>query len=245
MKAFGCTDVGKVRPVNEDNYCIYEDIFKLYIVADGMGGHKGGDVASSLAIEYIKEHLIKFIEIEMEPRDIEGIIFESFNRANTEVYNKSLNEEDCNGMGTTVTLALTINEKVYIGHVGDSRAYLYSKGEIKQITEDHSLVAELVKNGSITAREARRHPQKNIITRALGTEKNIKVDIFSLDLIEQDIIILCTDGLSNYIDEIEIKSIIDKFGVKNESCQELVYLANKKGGCDNITIIIVKNTQLE
>lgn len=176
---------------------------------------------------------------------MEGIIFESFNRANSEVYNKSLKDEECNGMGTTVTLALTINNKVYIGHVGDSRAYLYSQGEIRQITEDHSFVAELVKNGSITEKEARRHPQKNVITRALGTERNIKVDMVSIDLNDEDIIILCTDGLSNFIDKLEIKTIVDKLGVSYESCQHLVELVNSKGGYDNITIIIIQNTALE
>jgi len=242
MRAYGCTDTGKVRPINEDSYCIYDDNIKLYIVADGMGGHKSGEVASSMAIELIRDHLIKFMETDLDPRSVEGIIFEAFNRANIEIYNTSIDKEECNGMGTTVTLALYFENRIYIGHVGDSRAYLYTQGDIKQITDDHSLVAELVKSGTITEREARRHPQKNIITRALGTEKTIKVDIFSLEFKEKDILILCSDGLSNYVDQLEMKSVIDVLNVSEESCRDLISLVNQKGGNDNITIIIIQNT---
>lgn len=245
MRAFGCTDVGNIRPINEDNYCIYENEIKLYIVADGMGGHKGGDIASSLAIEVIKDHLIKYIESDLEPKSIEGVIFEAINRANTEIYHKSLNVEECSGMGTTTTLALCINNTIYIAHIGDSRAYLYSQGEIKQITEDHSLVAELVRSGSISEWEARRHPQKNVITKALGTEKSIKADIFSLDLQEMDTLILCTDGLSNFVNQFEMKSTIEDQGVSEESCCALIGLANQKGGYDNITILMIQNTTFE
>ena len=243
MKGVAITDIGKIRDVNEDSYCIYEDEIDLYIVADGMGGHKGCEVASLIATDSIKEHIIKYLPEEYQEPAIKGVIFEAFNRANQNVYKHASENTEYDGMGTTVTMALIIGNKLYIGHVGDSRAYLLRSKSLKQITEDHSLVAELVKNGSITEREAMRHPQKNIITRSLGTDVSIKVDIFAIDLEKEDTIILCSDGLTNFVDDREIKEILLPARDPLESCQALVSLANKRGGYDNITVIIVK-TQL-
>ncbi|SDK43091.1 Stp1/IreP family PP2C-type Ser/Thr phosphatase [Natronincola ferrireducens] len=243
MKAAAITDVGKVREINEDNYCIYENDIGLYMVADGMGGHKGGEVASSIAIHRIKDHITKHIEeelAELEGPAIEGLIFEAFNRANREVYNKAKEDLNCEGMGTTVTMALIANNKLYIGHVGDSRGYLLRNNTLEQITQDHSLVAELVRNGSITEREAMKHPQKNIITRSLGTDENIKVDIFSVEFHEGDILILCTDGLTNFVDRYELEKILLETDDCVEVCNTLVSLANQRGGYDNITVVIVK-----
>lgn len=241
MIATAITDVGKVREINEDNYCIDENQVALYMVADGMGGHKSGEVASAIAIDIIKEHINNYLTEEFQEQTVKGIIFEAFNRANKEIYNKSKEDFECEGMGTTVTMALIIDKKIYIGHIGDSRAYLLREEVLQQITEDHSLVAELVKNGSITEREAMRHPQKNVITRSLGTNENPKVDIFSMDLNEADVLILCTDGLTNFVDKEELKRVV--MGEKDcfESCSTLVSLANQRGGYDNITVLIVKN----
>lgn len=241
MISAAITDIGKVREINEDNYCIDEGRIGLYIVADGMGGHKSGEVASSIAIKIIREHIKLFLTDEYLEQTVKGVIFEAFNRANKEIYNKSKEDFSCEGMGTTVTMALIIENKVYVGHIGDSRAYLLREGELKQITEDHSLVAELVKNGSITEREAMKHPQKNIITRSLGTDENVKVDIFSLEFYKEDMLVLCTDGLTNFVDKEEMKKILIENEDCFESCSTLVTLANQRGGYDNITILIVKN----
>ncbi|MBM7615846.1 Stp1/IreP family PP2C-type Ser/Thr phosphatase [Alkaliphilus hydrothermalis] len=246
MKVWGSTDVGKVREINEDNYCIMNEGLEMYMVADGMGGHNGGEVASSIAIDIIREHIIKYISGEgedLEEQGIKGILFEAFNRANKEILSHSEVDEECDGMGTTATLVLRVNDQLYIGHIGDSRAYLIRKGQIRQITQDHSLVAELVRQGSISEREAMKHPQKNIITRALGTDENIKVDISNTDIQDEDILVLCTDGLSNFVDKYEIEKIVLETEDCQACCRELVSLANQRGGFDNITVIVIKNNR--
>ncbi|AKL95532.1 protein phosphatase PrpC [Clostridium aceticum] len=242
MTVAAITDIGKVREINEDNYCIYEKDIKLYMVADGMGGHKSGEVASFIAINTIKEHISQFITEELEKPSVEGIIFEAFHRANKEIYSKSIEDFNCEGMGTTATMVLMMKDKVYIGHIGDSRAYILRNGELEQITQDHSLVAELVRNGSITEREAMKHPQKNIITRSLGADKKVKVDIFSIDFYEGDLLLLCTDGLTNFVDNYELQNILLEMKDCVEGCNKLVSLANQRGGYDNITVVIAKNS---
>lgn len=241
MISAGITDIGKVRDINEDNFCIDESEIGIYLVADGMGGHKSGEVASSIAINIIRDHIKQYITDEYQEQMVKGVIFEAFNRANKEIYNRSTKDYDCEGMGTTVTMALIIEEKLYIGHIGDSRAYLLRKKELQQITEDHSLVAELVKNGSITEREAMKHPQKNIITRSLGTDESVQVDIFSMGIKKGDILALCTDGLTNFVDKEELRKTLLESNDCYESCSTLVSLANQRGGYDNITVLVVKN----
>lgn len=241
MRVAAISDIGKVREINEDNYCVYEKDITLYMVADGMGGHKSGEIASFIAINAIKEHILKYLKDESEEQSVKGIIFQAFNKANQEIYNKSNEDIDCEGMGTTITMALLIQDKLYIGHVGDSRGYLLKNGVLEQITQDHSLVAELVRNGSITEGEAMRHPQKNIITRSLGTDKDIKVDIFTLDFQRKDTLILCTDGLTNFVDRYELQKVLLEMKNPAEGCDTLVSLANQRGGYDNITVVIIEN----
>ena len=239
------SDVGKVRELNEDNYSIETGDIKLFIVADGMGGHNAGEVASQLAIDKIKEHILKYLPQEQEEEQIKGIIYEAFIRANREIFNKAKAESECDGMGTTATAAVIIDDRVYIGHVGDSRAYLISDGVIEQITLDHSLVAELLRKGSISEREAMQHPQKNVITRALGTDENVKPDIYSIEFNEADYLVLCTDGLSNFVDRYELERYILEIEDCQNCCNYLVDIANQRGGFDNITLIIVKNNMIE
>jgi len=242
MMKFGVvTDIGKVRDKNEDNYCVLDDQLMVYIVADGMGGHNSGEIASAIAIDTIKEHLLKYLLDENEDESIKGIIFEAFNRANNEIINKSANQAGCDGMGTTATLALFREGKLYLGHIGDSRGYLIKNGTIQQITQDHSLVAELLRKGSISEREAIKHPQKNIITKALGTDIKVKADVFTVDFDEGDTLILCTDGLSNFVDKYEIEKYALEIDDCQEACEEMVRLANFRGGFDNITIMMIKN----
>ncbi len=246
MKVGVVTDVGKVREINQDNYCMIDEDIQLFMVADGMGGHNGGEVASSIAIHTIKEHIVKYIADELEVLETEslkGILLEAFNRANRSILERAREDISCDGMGTTATLALKAGNRLLLGHVGDSRAYLIRQGEIRQITQDHSLVAELVRRGSISEREAMKHPQKNIITRALGTDLQVKVDISEVDFVESDILILCSDGLSNFVDSYEIEQMVLQTDDPNECCEALVALANQRGGYDNITVMVVKNIE--
>lgn len=232
--------IGKVRSINEDSYCIEQENVELYIVADGMGGYSCGDLASSIAVETIKDHIVKHINKELESELVKGIIHEAFNVANAAIYKESLSNANCIGMGTTTTLALYLNDKVYVGHVGDSRAYVIKNNQIKQISSDHSLIAELVKRGEISEDEAKLHPKRNVITRALGTSSTIRSDIFFVDNREIDILMLCTDGLSNYVEDEEINKILMSYKNSEECSEELVELANSRGGYDNITVITIK-----
>ncbi|QEK12000.1 Stp1/IreP family PP2C-type Ser/Thr phosphatase [Crassaminicella thermophila] len=237
---------GKVREINEDAYYISKGDLNLFIVADGMGGHNAGEVASNIAINSIKEfmeiHIDQFLDKD-EEKVCEFLKKATF-EANKNIFKKAISEKECQGMGTTLTVVLILS-KVYIAHVGDSRAYLIHNNNISQITQDHSLVAELLRNGSITENEAKIHPQRNMITRALGTEENIIIDIYTLDFNSDDIIFLCTDGLSNLIETDEIKRTLIDCDNMQHACVHLVELANERGGYDNITVIAIKNRYKE
>jgi protein phosphatase len=236
------THIGKIRDNNEDSFYIDEKNNCMFIVADGMGGHNAGEVASKMAIDVVS----KFIEDEwnnteiLNDFEIYSLIRKAIEKANNKIYERSLFNEDCDGMGTTITIAIILNNKIYLGHIGDSRAYILRNNELMQLTEDHTLVSELLKNGSITEIEAKNHPKKNIITKALGTNLNAEPDISSKEIYDEDVIILCTDGLTNIIDNDEIKkSFIEHSNLQN-ACDYLVDLANNRGGYDNITIIAIR-----
>lgn len=242
MQVGVCTDRGKVRENNQDYYyySAAPDL-PLFIVADGMGGHKAGEVASKMAVDVIVDIFTKNKgNIIKNEKEILNTIRIAIVEANDKAYQRSINDVECYGMGTTVTMACFTNDKLIIGHIGDSRVYYIRDNDIKQLTEDHSLVAELVKNGSISAEEAQYHPQKNIITRAVGTSKNIDTDIVIAEVKKGDIILLCTDGLTNMIDDLEIKNLIVTNDNMQYACNSLVKRANELGGLDNITAIVVK-----
>lgn len=241
MKVYYETNKGLMRENNEDNFIVEEsDRYNLYAVADGMGGHKAGEVASSIAIETIRDIFIKSSSnVDFKAP---AFIIESIEAANKKVREEALCKDECSGMGTTITMAVIDLELniVYIANVGDSRAYLIKDNEIIQITEDHTYVHELLKDGRITIEEAKHHPKRNVITRAVGSEEYVQADIFEIELSNDDIILLCTDGLTTHLTDKEILSIIKEFGCA-ESVQRLIKLANDNGGTDNITIIIVDN----
>jgi protein phosphatase len=161
---------------------------------------------------------------------------------NKNIYSKAKESEENYGMGTTFVIGIFLKGKIFIGHVGDSRVYLVRSGLLERLTTDHSYIEELIKNGSLTREEARNHPKKNVITRALGCEENVTVDTYSVDVNGEDIFILCTDGLTNMLSENDILSIINNNDEPQYSCSELVRHANERGGEDNITVIIVKNS---
>ncbi|TAH64064.1 MAG: Stp1/IreP family PP2C-type Ser/Thr phosphatase [Gottschalkiaceae bacterium] len=237
-----CSDIGEVRSINQDSYYYSkDDRLPIFAVADGMGGHNAGEIASTLAIEIIEENYNREKEnIINSNLDIPKFINSTLAEANNRILKEARENENYNGMGTTVTTGIIYKNEIFIGHVGDSRAYLLRKDELHQLTQDHSLVAELVRNGSISLEEAVNHPQKNIITRALGTDEEVRVDIFSRNIEKDDIILLCTDGLTNLVSDDRIKEEIINCDDLRKVCGLLTDVANKLGGFDNTTVMIVK-----
>ena len=217
----GGTDPGRRRRRNEDSFVIDPPLFA---VADGMGGAQAGEVASKLAAGAVKER----------GADIESLVQE----ANRRVHQRSLEDPNTTGMGTTLTVAAVEDGVVSIGHVGDSRAYLVRDGNLEQLTEDHSLVGELMRTGRLSAEEAETHPQRSMITRALGTDPNVDVDIFSVEPRDGDLFLLCSDGLTSMVDDREILRLVgEKRGDLDDLVKALIKAANKGGGEDNITVI--------
>lgn len=241
MRVYCETNTGLMRDNNEDNLIVEEsDRFNLYAVADGMGGHKAGEVASSIAIDTIREIFKK--DSQVEGFKVPAFIIKSIEAANEKIRKEALSKDECSGMGTTITMAIvdmSLNI-AYIGNVGDSRAYIIKNDEINQITEDHTYVHELLKDGKITIEEAKHHPKRNVITRAVGSEEYVHADIFEVELFDNDVILLCTDGLTTHLTDDKILQTIKEYGC-SESVQRLIKIANDNGGTDNITIIIVDN----
>lgn len=236
------THIGKIRNKNEDSFYVDEKNGRIFIVADGMGGHNAGEVASKMAIEKVSEIINNdFDSISLtNESQIKDLIGDAIKEGNAEIYKQSLSFDNWDGMGTTITMALFLNSKIYFGHVGDSRAYILRSNELTQLTEDHTLVSELVKNGSITEVEAKTHPKRNVITRALGTEISPIPDILSTNVNDGDIILLCTDGLTNIVDNGLIKNCFLNNSDLQKACDFLVDEANKRGGFDNITLIAIR-----
>ena len=239
MRAFSITDIGKARSVNQDYVFRTEkpigNLSNLFLVADGMGGHKAGDLASRYCVELMTEQVQKSAF-----QTPVSILEEAIQFANEGVLRKSLTSIDYEGMGTTLVAATLEENELYIANIGDSRAYLVRK-EIKQITEDHSYVEGLVKKGVIERKDARSHPKKNEITRALGTNKIVQADFFELSVEPEDVILMCSDGLSNMIDDDELYEIIQNGKENLEiTARKLVETANQYGGRDNISVILIQ-----
>lgn len=233
MKYFALSDVGKKRNLNEDNYVADGAIFA---VADGMGGHRAGEVASAMALEALLFGLSTRSKDSLDKKLIEAI-----KRANKKVYDMAVKDTSHRGMGTTLTVAVPEEDKLYVGHVGDSRLYLFRDGKLKQLTEDHSLVAQMVASGHLKPEEAEAHPQKSIIARAIGSEKDVKIDTLVQDILPKDRFLLCTDGLTGMLTDDEITGVLmDKPGLE-EAAKELLNWANDRGGNDNITLILFEN----
>ncbi len=235
MKITSCaaTDRGKMRDHNEDAMKT-DGKGDVFIVADGMGGHRAGEVASQMACDLIATALENTAG-SPPPQRLESAL----TYANERLFDHQLHHPQCRGMGTTLTALLVEDRMGYIAQVGDSRAYHFRGGALQQITRDHSLVAELVRSGELAAEEAFDHPQKNVLTKALGTDPHIKVDLFELELMDRDLILLCTDGLTNMIEDATLTDLLAA-GDHGELCEEMVRLANENGGRDNITVVLVK-----
>lgn len=228
------SDIGNVRKINEDYLGYHEDLNKkLYIVADGMGGHNAGEVASKLAVETTIAYVNSICCLE----DLENDLREAIEFSNRKIYDASKDNNSLEGMGTTITACLIRGSKMVIANVGDSRCYIIQDDVIRQVTTDHSLVQQLLDKGAISDEEAAVHPNKNVITRSLGTSPKVNVDTFALDLKDVRKVILCTDGLSNSVDIDEIYEA----AINNDTtsaCLKLVELSKERGGRDNITVII-------
>lgn len=240
MKSFSMTDTGKTRLVNQDYvYALEENIGNLenmFIVADGMGGHNAGDYASRFCVEVFTE----IIRTAGEGLPV-SILSRALAVTNQKLLEEAKSRPELNGMGTTFVAATVLNNTLYVANVGDSRLYLIRNKEIKQITEDHSLVEEMVKNGEIERDQMRFHPNKNIITRALGASETVVPDYFEVELDTGDLILMCSDGLSNMMDDKDILDIADEFPEDLEGgCRKLVERANDNGGKDNISIVMIK-----
>lgn len=242
MIVYAKSDLGKARDKNEDSYYIpnSENELKTYLLADGMGGYKGGEVASRLAIESAKRYIeSNFKDIVHDRISIEELIRSSMEYANMVVYEKSKEDKELEGMGTTLEIALIYGNKVHIGHVGDSRIYRIRQNIIRKITTDHSYVETLVKDGTITREEASHHPKKNMLMKALGCTPYVEPDVITKGFLKNDILLMTSDGLTNMLSNQEIYDII-KNDINN-STEELIKRANELGGYDNITVIVVYN----
>ena len=233
MKAYAKTDIGSKRSMNQDYmYCNTEPVGSfqnLLIVADGMGGHRAGDYASRLCVETMVQSLEKSAH-----KTPVSLFEEAVTAANKAVFEESASHVEYEGMGTTVVACTLEENTLYIANIGDSRLYLIRDG-IEQITDDHSLVEEMVKQGNITESEARIHPQKNIITRALGINEEVQADFFEID-----VVMLCSDGLSNMIEDEDMEYIVKNSDTLQTAAESLVARANENGGNDNITVVLAE-----
>lgn len=243
MEVFGNSVTGIIRSNNEDSIyiCNENDIIKnLYIVADGMGGHNGGEIASKSAIEFFLQYVNKYADEKEISEGLSDLLVGGITYCNKEVYQKSIENDDLNGMGTTFTCAAIANSKVTIAHVGDSRVYLHRKNTLVQLTKDHSYVMEMVKQGKITLDEAATHPKRNVITRAIGSEATVEADIFVENLEKDDILLICTDGLYSMVKDDKISEIIEEKKELQDILNRLISEANDNGGRDNISAIIIR-----
>jgi protein phosphatase len=240
MKTFARSDIGRIREMNQDNYYVSDpnDEIKMFIVADGMGGYKGGEIASALAIESAKSYITNnFEETNREKEKILDLIKNAIEYANMVVYERSKEVEELNGMGTTMDVVIIQSGRLYIGHVGDSRVYRLRKDFFRKLTTDHSYVEQLVRQGNITKEEAYNHPKKNMLTKALGCTAFVEPDVMVKGFQKDDILLMCTDGLTNMVREDQICEIIKEN--PESACDVLVNKANENGGQDNITAVII------
>jgi serine/threonine protein phosphatase PrpC len=228
------SDIGLVRKLNEDSVGLIEDAKKrYYVVADGMGGHNAGEVASRIAVQ----STIDYINTKIEFQNLDDILSTAIKFANEKIYHEAEVNSKMSGMGTTITACLIHNKKMVVANVGDSSCYIIKKDAIEKVTKDHSLVQQLVDAGTITEEEAVNHPNKNIITRALGTNNSVEVDLFKFDIEDTDKVVLCSDGLSNSVTKSEIYDITAKNDNK-EASEKLIELSKLKGSNDNISVIV-------
>ena len=239
IKSYAITDIGRKRQLNQDFIYLSEtpigNLPNVFIVADGMGGHNAGDYASRYAVETVVEEI--GASFEKNPVKIMG---RAFDKANAMIRQKAREDVSLNGMGTTMVIATCMGRYLEVANVGDSRLYVVHENRIEQVTQDHSLVEEMVRMGGIDRASARNHPDKNIITRAIGARDYIEADFFNLELQTGDMILLCSDGLTNMIEDDIIYRILTNGRSLKNRVEELVETANQNGGKDNISVIVIE-----
>lgn len=234
------TDIGRMRSQNQDAVFATEETIgslpNLFVVADGMGGHKAGEYASSQAIALAKREIASRIRV------LNRLHYQSWEitAANKSIYEEATQDEDKYGMGTTMVVATLLEDHLCVANVGDSRLYVYRDGQLSQITQDHSVVGEMVRKGEMPKEEARSHPKRNLITRAVGAEAEVRVDFFDETLQAGDLVLMCTDGLTSMVEESEIEEVLAGSGQVADKVAKLVDLANDHGGKDNITVIVIE-----
>jgi PPM family protein phosphatase len=240
----GMTDVGLKRGHNEDNYLINEEL-NLFVVADGMGGHAGGEYASAIAVNTVEE-IVTSLELEaiergtVDPLEVtRHKLSHAIRLAGRRIYEKAKEQPEFHGMGTTAVVLLVDGNNAYVAHVGDSRLYLFREGRVEQLTEDHSLIAEKIRHGLLTPEEARNHRMRNVITRSLGYQEDVEVDIQVRGVRRGDCFLLCSDGLSGNVGPEEIGNALAAYGPQ-EAARHLIGLACDRGGEDNITTVIAR-----
>lgn len=238
------TDIGRVRDLNEDSIGLLQTKSGavIAIVADGMGGHQAGDVASRTAVETI-EKVLSAESLDASTEEKSDLLLHAVGKANETVYSLAARNSQFQGMGTTVVAAIVDEKEVVLAHVGDSRAYMLHKGGLYQLTEDHSYVNILRKHGQITAEEARNHPQRNMIVRAVGTNEEVEVDLINTPWGSEDVLLLCSDGLTTMVGEREIGLVLSSTTMTlEEKADQLLRMALDAGGTDNISLILLKHT---
>ncbi len=246
MRVLAKSDVGRIREMNQDNFFISDlkkDEIKLFILADGMGGYKGGEIASALAVESARNFILN--NYKKSKKDKDGffkLLSDSIEYANAIVFNKAQSVPELNDMGTTLDITLIYGNKIFIGHIGDSRVYRIRKHIMRKLTTDHSYVEKLVREGTITKEEAFAHPKKNMLMKALGTKMLAEPDLICKGFLKDDIILMCSDGLTNMLRESEIYNLL----LKNPESPDVALIneANNMGGLDNITTIIIDNVDI-
>lgn len=246
MRILAKSDIGKAREMNQDSFYVSDlkkDEIKLYILADGMGGYKGGEIASSLAVKSVKNFI--FNNFKKSKKDRESILLllkEAIEYANMIVYEEANKSTELQDMGTTLDACLVYNNKVFIGHVGDSRVYRIRKNFMRKLTSDHSYVEKLVKEGTITKEEAYNHPKKNMLMKALGCNSLVEPDLICKGFLKDDILLMCSDGLTNMLRDNEIYNLL--LQNPDKPVEALIKNANDLGGYDNITVVIVDNIEI-
>lgn len=233
MKVTAITDRGSIRALNEDSFCLPPEGERWCCVADGMGGHLAGDIASDMAVRVFSEGMSGHTD------DTAECLLEVFRRANERIFRAQMDDPSRAGMGTTMTALALDGGEALIAHVGDSRAYLFRKKKLSQITTDHSYVEELVRQGLITRSAARFHPDRNVILRALGTDETVEADLYRVALEKGDVFLLCTDGLSGYVEDKKIAEVLSSRKQAESKAKTLRDLALAAGGGDNITVLLV------
>lgn len=246
MRVVGASHAGRVRPSNQDAYIcgMLTSQTAFAVVCDGMGGANGGNVASALAMRRIADHLVDGFRESATDDAVRRLMESAIEAANSEVFEAAMEDESLRGMGTTAVVVIANERDAYVAHVGDSRAYMVTHDTIEQITRDHSVVQDMVAKGQITEEQARSHPQKHFLTRALGVEDEMLCDFTTVSLPEDGTILICTDGLSNMVEADTLQSLIRTFPLE-EIPQKLINTANLAGGSDNITVVALTGQEKE